>query len=121
MAQLQPVDLPVALQQALSLQWQQLCAAIPALIQLEPSAQAQLQQLLAASPFAGRVLQQQPELYARLLTQDASQISTAFALGSLVESSFPRFDQTQAFGIVILYFMMLISTEYFLSLIYINR
>ena len=33
-------------------------------------------------------------------------VSTAFALGSLVESSFPRFDQTQAFGIAILCIML---------------
>ena len=33
-------------------------------------------------------------------------VSTAFALSSLVESSFPRFDQTQAFGIAILCIML---------------
>jgi glutamate-ammonia-ligase adenylyltransferase len=87
MTALQLAGLPAALPQALTLQWQQLCAAIPALSQLAAPAQAQLQQLLAASPFAGRVLQQQPELYVKLLTQDASQISTAFSLAdSLTEA-----------------------------------
>lgn len=33
-------------------------------------------------------------------------VSTAFALSSLIESSFPRFDDTQAFGIAILSIML---------------
>ncbi len=80
MTHLQHQELPPLLQEAMLLQWQQLTAAQPTVAQQPAHEQAQLQRLLAASPFAGRVLQQQPQLAQQLFTQEASQISPSLVL-----------------------------------------